>query len=126
MIYASISSSKRREIAMHALERVGLQERVHHRPNELSGGERQRVAIARALVNNPSILLADEPTGNLDSQTGKEIIETIVNLHKEGTTIILVTHESDIASYSQRIIRLFDGKIVNDELVDMGANTGIA
>ncbi len=116
MIYAAMSSSKRKEIAMQALERVGLKDRWTHRPNEMSGGERQRVAIARALVNNPAILLADEPTGNLDSQTGKEIMNVIVNLHNEGTTIILVTHESDIAAYAQRIIHLFDGKITHDDM----------
>ena len=120
MVYAAYSASKRKEIAMQALERVGLKDRWHHRPNELSGGERQRVAIARALVNSPAILLADEPTGNLDSQTGKEIMDTIVKLHKEGTTIILVTHEPDIAAYAQRTIQLFDGKIVKDDMALKG------
>lgn len=115
MVYGGVSASKRRNTAMQALERVGLNPRWQHRPNELSGGERQRVAIARALVNNPSILLADEPTGNLDSQMGKEIMETFAKLHQEGVTIILVTHEADIAVYAHRTIRLFDGKIIKDE-----------
>ncbi|MCX7918765.1 MAG: ABC transporter ATP-binding protein [bacterium] len=115
MVYGGVSPAKRRERAFQALERVGLKERWQHRPNELSGGERQRVAIARALVNNPAILLADEPTGNLDSQMGKEIMETFARLHKEGMTIILVTHEADIAAYAFRNIRLFDGKIIKDE-----------
>lgn len=116
MVYAAISTAKRKEIALQALERVGLKDRWQHRPNELSGGERQRVAIARALVNNPAILMADEPTGNLDSQTGKEIMAMMVKLHNEGTTIILVTHEPDIAAYAQRVIHLFDGKIVKDDM----------
>jgi putative ABC transport system ATP-binding protein len=115
MVYGGMSPVKRKELAFQALERVGLKERWQHRPNELSGGERQRVAIARALVNNPAILLADEPTGNLDSQMGKEIMETFTKLHQEGATIILVTHEADIAAYSHRNIRLFDGKIIKDE-----------
>ncbi|MFB3897907.1 MAG: ABC transporter ATP-binding protein [bacterium] len=115
MIYGGESRSNRRNIAMESLERVGLKQRWQHRPNELSGGERQRVAIARALVNNPAILLADEPTGNLDSQMGKEIMETFTALHQEGVTIILVTHEADIAEYAHRTIRLFDGKIIKDE-----------
>jgi len=115
MVYGGVSPTKRKELAFQALERVGLKDRWQHRPNELSGGERQRVAIARALVNNPAILLADEPTGNLDSQMGKEIMETFTKLHQEGATIILVTHEADIAAYSHRNIRLFDGKITKDE-----------
>ena len=115
MVYGGVSPTKRKELAFQALERVGLKDRWQHRPNELSGGERQRVAIARALVNNPAILLADEPTGNLDSQMGKEIMETFAKLHREGMTIILVTHEADIAAYSHRLVRLFDGKIIKDE-----------
>jgi putative ABC transport system ATP-binding protein len=115
MVYGGISPAERKERATLTLERVGLKERWQHRPNELSGGERQRVAIARALVNNPAILLADEPTGNLDSQMGKEIMETFAKLHREGVTIILVTHEADIAKYAHRTIRLFDGKIIKDE-----------
>jgi putative ABC transport system ATP-binding protein len=115
MVYGGVSASKRRDTAMLALERVGLTPRWQHRPNELSGGERQRVAIARALVNKPAILLADEPTGNLDSQMGKEIMEIFTKLHQEGVTIILVTHEADIAEYAHRTVRLFDGKIIKDE-----------
>jgi putative ABC transport system ATP-binding protein len=123
MIYASISTAQRKRIAMQALERVGLKDRWTHRPNEMSGGERQRVAIARSLVNNPAILLADEPTGNLDSQTGKEIMGMLTTLHQEGTTIILVTHESDIAAYAQRVIHLFDGRITSDEMITKPAET---
>ena len=116
MVYASVSGTKRKKLAMEALEKVGLKDRWHHRPSELSGGERQRVAIARALVNNPAIILADEPTGNLDSQMGKEIMQTFTNLHRDGATIILVTHEADIAANAHRIIQLLDGKIIRDEI----------
>ena len=101
-------------MASMALKSVGLSDRKHHRPNELSGGQRQRVAIARALVNNPSIILADEPTGNLDSKSGNEIMEILDTLHKKGNTVILVTHEDEIAKHAHRIIRLFDGKIIED------------
>ena len=101
-------------MASKALESVGLSDRSHHRPNELSGGQRQRVAIARALVNNPSIILADEPTGNLDSKSGHEIMNILDDLHQKGNTIILVTHEDDIAQHAHRIIRLLDGKITED------------
>ena len=116
LIYAGISKSKRKEIAQHTLESVGLGDRGSHKPNELSGGQRQRVAIARALVNNPSIILADEPTGNLDSKTSYEIMDLFDKLHKKGNTIIMVTHEEDIAEYAHRIIRLRDGNIESDEL----------
>ncbi|MFZ0332826.1 MAG: ABC transporter ATP-binding protein [Candidatus Acidiferrales bacterium] len=115
MIYNGTPSEERQERARKALQQVELGERMMHRPNELSGGQRQRVAVARALVNNPSILLADEPTGNLDSQTGEEIMSLFVRLHQQGNTIILVTHEPDIAQRAHRIIRLRDGKIERDE-----------
>jgi len=115
MIYNGTPAAKRRKIAQEALDRVGLSDRVTHRPNELSGGQRQRVAIARALVNNPRIILADEPTGNLDTRTGEEIMEIFENLHDQGNTIILVTHEEYIAEHTNRIIRLRDGKIERDE-----------
>lgn len=115
MIYNGTPSEERQERARRALQQVELGERMLHRPNELSGGQRQRVAVARALVNNPSILLADEPTGNLDSQTGEEIMALFARLHQQGNTIILVTHEPDIAQRAHRIIRLRDGKIEKDE-----------
>ena len=117
LVYANIKKEKRLEMASNALISVGLEDRMHHRPNELSGGQRQRVAIARALVNEPSIILADEPTGNLDSKSGHEIMRIFDELHRSGNTIILVTHEDDIAKYSNRIVRLLDGKIVSDEPV---------
>jgi putative ABC transport system ATP-binding protein len=115
MVYAGADAASRREKAMSALERVGLGNRVKHRPNELSGGERQRVAIARALVNDPSIILADEPTGNLDSKTGEEIMSVLAGIHRGGSTIILVTHENSIAEHSHRVVRLKDGLIESDE-----------
>tara|TARA_B100000035_G_scaffold128160_1_gene108934 strand:- start:481 stop:1170 length:690 start_codon:yes stop_codon:yes gene_type:complete len=115
LVYANIRKSQRIEMASKALESVGLSDRAHHRPNELSGGQRQRVAIARALVNAPSIILADEPTGNLDSKSGHEIMNILDELHNRGNTIILVTHEDDIAQHAHRVIRLFDGKITEDE-----------
>ena len=114
LVYANIRKSQRIEMASKALESVGLSDRSHHRPNELSGGQRQRVAIARALVNDPSIILADEPTGNLDSKSGHEIMNILDELHKRGNTIILVTHEDEIAQHAHRVIRLFDGKITED------------
>ena len=117
LVYANIKKEKRLEMASNALISVGLEDRMHHRPNELSGGQRQRVAIARALVNEPSIILADEPTGNLDSKSGHEIMKIFDELNRSGNTIILVTHEDDIAKYSNRIVRLLDGKIVSDEPV---------
>jgi putative ABC transport system ATP-binding protein len=117
LVYANIKKEKRLKMASNALISVGLEDRMHHRPNELSGGQRQRVAIARALVNNPSIILADEPTGNLDSKSGHEIMKIFDDLHRNGNTIILVTHEDDIAKRSNRIVRLLDGKIVKDEIV---------
>jgi putative ABC transport system ATP-binding protein len=116
LIYAGYNKSQRTELAQQSLESVGLGTRGKHRPNELSGGQRQRVAIARALINNPSILLADEPTGNLDSKTSYEIMELFENLHAKGNTIIMVTHEEDIAKYAHRIVRLRDGLIESDTL----------
>ncbi|MGQ9609725.1 MAG: ABC transporter ATP-binding protein [bacterium] len=117
MVYNNISEKERKEIAYRVLEIVGLTHRAKHKPNELSGGERQRVAIARALVNSPSIILADEPTGNLDSKTGEEIMAVFQKLNESGITIVLVTHERDIAAYSQRIIHLRDGLIEGEEVL---------
>jgi putative ABC transport system ATP-binding protein len=117
LIYNGTTANERKERAIKALKNVELGERIYHRPNELSGGQRQRVAIARALVNNPSLILADEPTGNLDSATSNEIMQLLDALHKKGNTIILVTHEPDIALHAHRIIRLLDGKISSDETV---------
>ena len=117
LIYNGTPAEERVERATQALERVDLIPRMHHKPNELSGGQRQRVAIARALVNNPSIVLADEPTGNLDSKTGEEIMALFENLHRQGNTIILVTHEMDIAQHAHRVIFIRDGKIFSDEKV---------
>lgn len=117
LVYAGVSAAKRRAQAKTALERVGLADRMNHKPNELSGGQRQRVAIARALVNNPSIILADEPTGNLDTVTGDEIMTIFSELHRQGNTIILVTHEEYIAEHARRIIRLRDGRIESDAFI---------
>jgi putative ABC transport system ATP-binding protein len=114
LVYAGVPSKERQERAKMALEKVELGQRMTHRPNELSGGQRQRVAIARALVNNPSILLADEPTGNLDSKTGAEIMSLFARLHEGGNTIVLVTHEADVASFAHRTIHIRDGKVEKD------------
>jgi putative ABC transport system ATP-binding protein len=118
LIYAGVHSAERRKLAIDALGHVGLGDRVHHKPNELSGGQRQRVAVARALVNRPSILLADEPTGNLDSKTGDEIMGLFAELHGQGNTIILVTHEEYIAEHAHRIIRVRDGEVASDLAVE--------
>jgi putative ABC transport system ATP-binding protein len=114
LVYAGVSGRERRSRAERALQRVGLGERMHHKPNELSGGQRQRVAIARALVNEPSILLADEPTGNLDSSTSEEIMRVFGSLHTQGQTVVLVTHEPDIAAHAHRVVVLRDGRIDSD------------
>ncbi len=114
LIYAGVKKGERLKRAAELLELVGLKDRMHHKPNELSGGQRQRVAIARAMVNNPSIILADEPTGNLDSKTSEDIMRLFSDIHKQGNTIILVTHEPDIAEFAERIIKLKDGKIEDD------------
>src|SRR5262245_18171690 len=118
LIYSGVPSKDRTDRAKKSLDMVELSDRMHHKPNELSGGQRQRVAIARALVNHPSIILADEPTGNLDSQTGVEIMKLFDRLHSEGNTIILVTHERDIAEYAHRVISIRDGKIAADERME--------
>ncbi|NOS68803.1 MAG: ABC transporter ATP-binding protein [Verrucomicrobia bacterium] len=117
LIYAGMPGAERRKTALEALAKVGLADRVHHRPNELSGGQRQRVAVARALVNSPSILLADEPTGNLDSKTGEEILALFEQLASAGNTIIVVTHEEEVARRARRILRIRDGLIASDEAV---------
>jgi putative ABC transport system ATP-binding protein len=114
LIYGGVPRAERLERAKAALEQVQLADRMHHKPNELSGGQRQRVAVARALVNDPSIILADEPTGNLDSKTSHDIMDLIDNLHEKGNTIILVTHEHDIAERAHRVIHMLDGKIHED------------
>jgi putative ABC transport system ATP-binding protein len=117
LIYAGVPSAERLERAKHALKIVDLEKRMYHKPNELSGGQRQRVAVARALVNNPSILLADEPTGNLDTATGNEIMALFERLYQQGNTIVLVTHEPDIALHAHRVIHVRDGKVEKDEQI---------
>lgn len=123
LVYRSIGYRKRKEMAMESLERVGLGDRVDHLPNQLSGGQRQRVAIARALVTHPSILLADEPTGNLDSQTTIEIMQLFDELHAEGHTLIVVTHEDEIAQHCHRVVEMKDGKVFNDSTTNSAAVT---
>jgi putative ABC transport system ATP-binding protein len=118
LVYAGISKKTRLEMAMEVLRKVDLMDRSHHRPNELSGGQCQRVAIARALVNNPSIILADEPTGNLDTKTSYEIMNIFSKIHDDGNTVVLVTHEEDISNYAKRVIRLRDGLIESDKRKD--------
>ncbi len=117
LIYAGVSKDERRERSREALTKVGLEDRMDHKPNELSGGQRQRVAVARALVTNPSIILADEPTGNLDTKTGEDIMALFEHLYNQGNTIILVTHEEYIAEHANRIIRLRDGLVEKDEII---------
>jgi len=121
LVYSGVPRKERRERAVRSLEAVGLADRMGHHPNEMSGGQRQRVAVARALINDPSILLADEPTGNLDSQTGAEIMALFDDLNARGNTIVLVTHEEDVAAHAQRIVRLRDGKIREDRVNDTRA-----
>jgi putative ABC transport system ATP-binding protein len=117
MVYAGVPLKERKERALSALERVGLIDRINHRPNEISGGQKQRVAIARAIVNNPSVIMADEPTGNLDTKSSLDIMRIFQNLNEEGSTIIMVTHEPDIAKYTKRVVKFRDGHIVSDEKV---------
>ncbi len=124
LVYAGVPAGERRRRAVAALERVGLGERMHHRPNQLSGGQRQRVAIARALVTDPALLLADEPTGNLDSRTGEDVLALFAALHAEGQTIVVVTHDSEVAGHAQRRVVLRDGEIASDERAPAGAARG--
>jgi putative ABC transport system ATP-binding protein len=125
LIYAGVSTEERRSVALDALGRVGLADRIHHKPNEMSGGQRQRVAVARALVTSPSIILADEPTGNLDSKTGAEILELFDGLSRQGHTLLVVTHEEDVARHARRILRIRDGQIAADERRESSAPAAV-
>lgn len=116
LIYRGVTAKEREDESRKALELVGLSERIHHKPSQLSGGQQQRVAIARALAGNPPVLLADEPTGNLDSKSGKEVLDTLIDLNKSGTTIVLITHDMNVASKAKRIIQIMDGQICKDEM----------
>ena len=125
LIYQGMKNSERKIVVRNALESVGMIDRIHHKPTELSGGQQQRVAIARALATSPSVILADEPTGNLDSKTGEEVIGLLKELNNKGTTVVLITHDADIASHANRIIKIHDGKVVSDEQIALNKKTKV-